>query len=106
MDERPVMTGKVAVNEEYVLESIWYPAAKVVEGFGPVSKMNSFKGKLSQEHVNQVIAYLKYLNNPDDVAGGDIASGLRAEGGDSADSEPAAATEAEHEEEPVTAGDA
>lgn len=106
MDERPVMTGKVAVNEEYVLESIWYPAAKVVEGFGPVSKMNSFKGKLSQEHVNQVIAYLKYLNNPDDVAGGDIASGLRAEGGDSADSEPAAATEADHEEEPVTAGDA
>ena len=49
MDERPVMSGKVAVNEEYVLESIWYPAAKVVEGFGPVSKMNSFKGKLSQE---------------------------------------------------------
>lgn len=106
MDERPVMSGKVAVNEEYVLESIWYPAAKVVEGFGPVSKMNSFKGKLSQEHVNQVIAYLKYLNNPADVAGGDIASGLRAEGGDSADSEPATATEADHEEEPVTAGDA
>lgn len=93
MEERPVMDGKVAVNEEYVLESIWYPAAKVVEGYGPVSKMNSFKGKLTQDDVNQVIAYLKYLNNPADVAGGDIASGLRAEGGDSGSSKEAAATE-------------
>lgn len=82
MEERPVMEGKVAVNEDYVLESIWYPAKKIVEGYGPVSKMNSFKGKLTQEDVNQVIAYLKYLNDPADVAGGDIESGLRAEGSD------------------------
>jgi cytochrome c oxidase subunit 2 len=81
MKERPVMDGSVAVNEDYVLESIWYPAAKVVEGYGPVSKMNSFKGKLTQDDVNQVIAYLKYLNNPAEVAGGDVISGLRADGG-------------------------
>lgn len=83
MKERPLMGGEmVAVDADYVLESIWYPAKKVVEGYGPVSKMNSFKGKLTQEDVNQVIAYLKYLNNPADVAGGDIASGLRAGGSD------------------------
>ena len=107
MEERPVMDGKVAVNEEYVLESIWYPAAKVVEGYGPVSKMNSFKGKLTQDDVNQVIAYLKYLNDPSDVAGGDIASGLRSEGGDSGSTEDAKAkaTEAEDEDEPSADGE-
>jgi hypothetical protein len=86
MEERPLMGGeKVAVNEDYVLESIWYPAKKVVEGYGPVSKMNSFKGKLTQDDINQVIAYLKYLNNPADVAGGDVVDGLRADGGDVGD---------------------
>lgn len=86
MQERPLMGGeKVAVDADYVLESIWYPAKKVVEGYGPVSKMNSFKGKLTQDDVNQVIAYLKYLNDPADVAGGDVASGLRAGGSEDGD---------------------
>jgi cytochrome c oxidase subunit 2 len=51
-------------DDNYILESIWYPAAKVVEGYGPVSKMNSFKGILSQDQVNHVIAYLKHLQDP------------------------------------------
>ena len=93
MEERPLIKGKVTVNAEYVLESIWYPGNKIVEGYGPVSKMNSFKGKLTQDDVNQVIAYLKYLNNPADVAGGDIASGLRAEGGSSGNSDAATTDE-------------
>ena len=54
-------------DDNYILESIWYPAAKVVEGYGPVSKMNSFKGILSQDQVNHVIAYLKHLQDPNAV---------------------------------------
>ena len=89
MEKRPLMDGEVEVNEDYILESIWYPAKKIVQGYGPVSKMNSFKGKLNQDDVNQVIAFLKYLNNPEDVAGGSIESGLRSEGGDEAGTEEA-----------------
>ena len=39
-------------DDNYIQESIWYPAKKIVEGYGPVSKMNSFKGILSQEAVS------------------------------------------------------
>jgi cytochrome c oxidase subunit 2 len=59
---------KVLVDENYISESIKYPDAKVVAGYGPVSKMNSFKGKLTDADINQVIAYLKYLNDPDSVS--------------------------------------
>ena len=40
------------------------PNADVVKGFGPVSKMNSFQGKLTDADVVQVVAYLKYLKDP------------------------------------------
>ncbi len=60
-DEK-LMSGKtVKVDEQYVLDSIMQPEKDVVEGFGPVTKMNSFKGILNQEDVNHVIAYLKQL---------------------------------------------
>ena len=49
------------VDEDYVLDSIWYPEKHIVEGYGPVSKMNSFKGILDQKDVDYVIAYLKEL---------------------------------------------
>lgn len=79
MKERPLMGGdKVAVDDSYVLESIWEPNAKVAEGYGPVSKMNSFKNKLDQSDINQVIAYLKYLDDPTSVAGGDSETGTRS----------------------------
>jgi cytochrome c2 len=45
------------------LDSIWTPAKDIVDGYGPVTKMNSFKGILKQEDINFVIAYLKKLKN-------------------------------------------
>jgi cytochrome c oxidase subunit 2 len=63
--EEKLMGGRtVKVDEQYVLDSIWEPAKDIVEGYGPVSKMNSFKGILDQADVNRVIAYLKYLKDP------------------------------------------
>ena len=53
----PVET--VAVDENYILESIWEPGAKVVVGYG--NKMPAFKGQLSEDDVNALIAYLKTL---------------------------------------------
>ena len=52
---------EVLVDEAYVLHSIWYPEKHIVKGYGPVSKMNSFKGILDQKDVDYVIAYLKEL---------------------------------------------
>ena len=49
------------VDENYVRESILYPDRDVVEGYGPVSKMNSFQGKLSDKDIDYIIAYMKYL---------------------------------------------
>jgi len=49
------------VDENYVRESILYPDRDVVEGYGPVTKMNSFQGKLSDKDIDYVISYLKYL---------------------------------------------
>jgi len=66
--------------------------------------MNSFKGKLTQDDVNEVIAYLKYLNNPADVAGGDSETGLRGEDGGAAGTEEAA-TDAEATEVEAVEGE-
>lgn len=51
----------ITVDEQYVLDSIWEPAKDVVQGYGPITKMNSFKGILNQADVNDIIAYLKKL---------------------------------------------
>lgn len=60
-DERMHDGATVKVDEQYVLDSIWEPAKHIVEGYGPPTKMNSFKGILNQNDVNNVIAYLKKL---------------------------------------------
>ncbi|QEG20270.1 cytochrome c oxidase subunit II [Mariniblastus fucicola] len=67
--EESLMGGsKIKVDEQYVYNSIMEPNKDIVAGYGPVSKMNSFQGKLSPEDVNQVIAYLKYLKDPTSVS--------------------------------------
>ena len=63
-DVKTIAGETIKADDNYVQESIWYPAKEVVEGFGPVSKMNSFKGILDAEDVSHVIAYLKYLQDP------------------------------------------
>ncbi len=81
MEERPLMGGtKVKVDADYVRKSIEYPGDDVVEGYGPVSKMNSFRNKLSPEDIINVDAFLKKLNDPSSVAGGTVETGLRADG--------------------------
>lgn len=49
--------GPVAVDENYLRESILVPTAKVVEGFPPI--MPAFKGQMTDQQVNDLIAYIK-----------------------------------------------
>ena len=61
------------VDENYVRESILYPNAKVVAGYGPVSKMNSFDGKFSDQQINDIIWFMKYVKDPGKYASFDPA---------------------------------
>lgn len=49
----------VLVDENYITESIKYPNAKIHEGYGPVSKMQSFLGKLSDQDISYLISFMK-----------------------------------------------
>jgi cytochrome c oxidase subunit 2 len=54
--------GTATANEEYVRESILNPHAKVVEGFQPL--MPTFQGLVTEEQLNQLLAYVKSLAAP------------------------------------------
>jgi cytochrome c oxidase subunit 2 len=59
--EHAMVSGEmVKVDENYVRESILEPKAKVVAGYAPV--MPSFKGQLSDDDIDSLIAYIKSLN--------------------------------------------
>ena len=62
--ERLVDGSTVPVDRDYIRESIIYPNAKIVENYGPVSKMNSFDGKFSDQQIDDIIWYLRYLMDP------------------------------------------
>jgi len=81
---------KVKVDENYVSESIKYPNAKVVAGYGPVSKMQTFEGKLSNQDIDYLIAYFKHLKQPGsgDTAGAP-ATGAEGNGSAAPAAEPA-----------------
>jgi cytochrome c oxidase subunit 2 len=49
----------IKVDENYIRESILYPQAKIVKGFGPI--MPSFKGQLKDWEIDALIAYLKTI---------------------------------------------
>lgn len=51
--------GPVTVDENYIRESLLEPASKVVTGYAPI--MPTFKGKLTDEHIDFVIEYIKSL---------------------------------------------
>jgi cytochrome c oxidase subunit 2 len=51
----------VSVDENYVRESIMDPQAKIVRGFQGV--MPTFKGKITDEQITWIIAYLKTLSD-------------------------------------------
>ncbi len=52
---------KVMADENYIRESLMDPTLKVVKGFQPM--MPTFKGQLSDEEVNSIVAYIKSLAN-------------------------------------------
>jgi len=51
--------GSVKADEAYLRESIVNPQAKLVAGFQPL--MPTFQGLISEEQLNQLIAYVKSL---------------------------------------------
>lgn len=60
--EREFADGsKIKMDENYIRQSVMDPQAKVVKGFPPV--MPSFKGQLSDEDVNALVAYMKSLSD-------------------------------------------
>jgi len=52
----------IAVDENYVRESILNPGAKVVSGFRPI--MPTFQGLVNEEQLNALVAYVKSLSQP------------------------------------------
>ena len=67
---------EVKVDENYIRDSILYPDKQVVKGYGPVSKMNSFDGKLTPQQIDDLIAYIKYENDPAKYGGTETAGEL------------------------------
>ncbi len=52
---------KITVDEAYIRESLLYPMAKIVQGYAPA--MPSFDGKLSDDDIANIIAFLKTLED-------------------------------------------
>jgi cytochrome c oxidase subunit 2 len=58
--QQPLQSGEtVTVDESYLRESILNPQAKITAGFQPL--MPPFQGRLNEEEVIQLIAYIKSL---------------------------------------------
>ncbi len=106
-NENLVDGSTIKVDEEYLRSSILYPDRHVVAGYGPVSKMNSFDGKLTRENQMDLIAYIKYVNDPgkygdttpvgelNEQSGGENSVDEPADAADAADSNEAATDDAE-----------
>jgi len=73
--EVALSTGrKVQVDENYIRESILNPRAKIVAGWQPI--MPTYQGQVSEEQLNELVAYIKGLGQPqgDDAPPGSPAS--------------------------------
>ena len=71
----------VEVNEQYIKESILYPERKIVKTY--TNQMQAFAGKLQDDDINDIIAYLKWLKDPETYGNDESVTGLP--GGDSAE---------------------
>lgn len=58
-DVKLVGGSTVKADEQYLRNSILNPAAQVVEGFQPI--MPTFKGQVTEEQLNALVAYIKSL---------------------------------------------
>jgi cytochrome c oxidase subunit II len=47
-------------DENYIRESILFPAAKIVSGFNNI--MPSWQGQVSEDQLDELIAYIRSLN--------------------------------------------
>lgn len=79
----------VPVDRNYIRESILYPNAKIVQGYGPVSQMNSFDGKFSDQQIDDIIWYLRFLKDPAKFENFDATTEGAAESGEDGDTAPA-----------------
>lgn len=59
--EQKLSNGQtVKVDDNYIRESILNPQGQIAEGFQPI--MPTFKGQVSEEQINNIVAYIKSLN--------------------------------------------
>ena len=59
-DVKLVGGATVKADEQYIRNSILNPASQVVEGFQPI--MPTFKGQVTEEQLNSLVAYIKSLS--------------------------------------------
>lgn len=68
---RPLTSGEeVLADENYIRESILNPQAKIAAGYPPV--MPSFRGQLSDDDIDSIVAYLKTLSSYSESAEADL----------------------------------
>lgn len=94
-DEKLVTGETITVDENYVVESIRKPQAKIVAGYGGVNMAAYPESQLKPEEVDALIAYMKKLSGVElSVApSGQAAEGQAAEG-EAAEAETSEETEA------------
>src|SRR5204863_8335273 len=59
-DVKLVGGGVVKADDNYIRNSILNPASQIVEGFQPI--MPTFKGQVTDEQLNGLVAYVKSLS--------------------------------------------
>jgi len=59
-DVKLVGGGTVKADEQYIRNSILNPSSQIVEGFQPI--MPTFKGQVTEEQLNALVAYIKSLS--------------------------------------------
>jgi cytochrome c oxidase subunit 2 len=59
-DQKLTNGDTAKVNEDYIKESILNPQAKIAEGYQPI--MPTFKGQVTEDQINHLVAYIKSLN--------------------------------------------
>ena len=62
----------VVANEDYIRNSILNPSSQIVEGYQPI--MPTFKGQVTEEQLNSLVAYIKSLSGSS-ATGGNMTSG-------------------------------
>lgn len=72
--------GPIRGDENYIRESILYPAAKLHEGYA--NQMSSFLGQLNEKQLNGIIEYMKTISvhTPKDAAAGGTSADSAAPG--------------------------